>query len=95
MVDTLDTAVGARVVGAGDNLIDAQAVVEGEEKLGAKLEPVVGKWSYGASPKRDISVNNDVGRVGVGELSLCSGVHVGAAAESVCKKEHVGVASRC
>ena len=38
VVDALDTAVGARVVGAGGNLIYAEAVVEGEGKLGAKPE---------------------------------------------------------
>ena len=43
MVDTLDTAVGARVVGAGGNLINAEAVVEDEGKFGAELESVVGK----------------------------------------------------
>ena len=30
VVDTVDTAVGARVVRTGDNLIDAEAVEEGE-----------------------------------------------------------------
>ena len=43
VVDTLDTVVGARVVGAGGDLIDAEAVVEGEGTLGANLESVVGK----------------------------------------------------
>ena len=40
VVDTLDTAVGARVVETGGNLIDAEAVVEGEGKFGAKPESV-------------------------------------------------------
>ena len=39
-VDAPDTAVVARVVGAGGNLIDAEAVVEGEGKFGAKPESV-------------------------------------------------------
>ena len=43
VVDTFDTAVGARVVGAGGNLVGAEAVVEGEGKFGAKPESVVGK----------------------------------------------------
>ena len=30
VVDKLDTTVGARVVGTGDNLVDAEAIVEGE-----------------------------------------------------------------
>ena len=47
-----------------------------------------------ASPERDISIDKDVVRAGGGEMSLCSGVHVGAAAEAVRKKEDVGVALR-
>ena len=43
VVDTLDTAVGARVVGTGGNLFDVAAVVEGEEKFGENLESVVAK----------------------------------------------------
>ena len=43
VVDTLDAAVGVRVVGTGGNLIDAEAVVKGEGKVGAKLKSVVGK----------------------------------------------------
>ena len=43
VVDALDTAVGARVVGAGGNLIDAEAVVEGEGRFGAKPSPFVGE----------------------------------------------------
>ena len=43
VVDTLDAAVGARVVEAGGNLIDAKADVEGEGKFGTNLKFVVGK----------------------------------------------------
>ena len=94
VVDTLDTAVGTRVVGAGGNLIETEAVVECKGNFGAKLESVYGKQSYRACPERDISVNKDVGRAKGGELGPCSGVHVGVAAEVVRKKEDVGVASR-
>ena len=82
--DALDTAVRKRVVGAGGNFIDAEAVVDGEGKFGVKLESVLGKESDGASPERNVSVDKDVCRAGGGELSLCRGVHVGAAAETVC-----------
>ena len=51
--DALDTAVGARVVGACGNLVDAEVVVEGEGKFGAKLESVVGKKSDGVSIPRE------------------------------------------
>ena len=94
VIGTLDAAVGARLVGAGGNLINAEAVVEGEGKFGEKLESVVGKKSDESSPERDISIDKDVGRVRRGEWSLCSDVHVGAAAEMVRKKEAVGVAPR-
>ena len=40
LLDALDTTVGARVVGAGGNIINAEAVVEGEGKFGAKPESV-------------------------------------------------------
>ena len=43
MVDTLSTTVDARVVGAGGNIVDAEAVVEGEGKFGAEPASVVGK----------------------------------------------------
>ena len=47
-----------------------------------------------ASAERNVSVDKGVGRAGGGELSLCGGVHVGAAAEAAHNKEDVGVASR-
>ena len=80
MVDTLDIHVGARVVRAGDNRIGAEAVVEGKGRFGDSPESFVGNTSDGASPKSHISIDKeDVSRAGGGELSLCSGVQVGAA----------------
>ena len=93
-VDALDSAVGARVVGAGDHLIGAEAIVESEEQVWSKAESVIGKNSDRASPEKGASVNKDIGRAGGGELSLCSGVHVGATAETICKKEDEGIAPR-
>ena len=46
-----------------------------------------------AFPERDILVDKDVVHAGGGKISLCSGVHVDAAAEANRKKEDVGVAS--
>ena len=40
VVGTLNTAVGERVVGTGGNLIDAEAVVEGEGKFGENWSPL-------------------------------------------------------
>ena len=45
------------------NLIDAEAVVEGEGKFGAKPESVVGKKSDGASPEKDVSVDKRMSAV--------------------------------
>ena len=94
VVDALTTAIGVRVVGVGGHFIDAEAVVEGEGTFGEKLESFVGNDSDGASPEMGVSVNKDVGRAGGDELSLCSSVHVGAAAETVVEKEDVRVAPR-
>ena len=46
------------------------------------------------SLERDVSVDKNVSLAGGGELSLCSIVHIGAAAETVGKKEDVGVDPR-
>ena len=43
VVGTLDTTVDARVAGADGNLVDAEAVVEGEGEFGANQESAVGK----------------------------------------------------
>ena len=94
MVDAFNTAVGARVVGACGDFVDTEAVVEREREFGTNLKRLVGKESDGKSPERDVSVDEDVGRAGSGELGLCSGVHVGTAAETVGEQEGVGVAPR-
>ena len=97
VVGTLNTAVGALVVETGGNLIDDEAVVEGEGELRAKLESVVGCRANG-HPQRGIywstRVDKAVGRAGGGGVSLCSCVHVGAAVEVARKKENVGIVWR-
>ena len=45
-VDALGTAVGARVAGAGGNLIYAEAVLEGERRFIANIESVCGRIGY-------------------------------------------------
>ena len=59
MVDALATAVGARMVGAGGNLIDAEAVVEGEGNFGATPESVCRRVGL-----RDIPREGCIGRQG-------------------------------
>ena len=45
VVDALDAAVGAGVVGAGVDLVDPKAVVNGAGKLGSEVESVVRELS--------------------------------------------------
>lgn len=87
MVDALDAAAGAGMVGAGGNVVDAEALVGGARMFGAELEPIVGKESKGSSPERDVAVDEDVGRAGSGQPNLSIGVHVGSAAETAGEKE--------
>ena len=43
VVDTLDTVVGARMVGSGGNLTDTEVIAVGEGSFGANLEAVFAK----------------------------------------------------
>ena len=42
-------------------IVNAEALVEGAGNLRAKLTSNVGKEGYGASPERDVAVDEDVG----------------------------------
>ena len=75
--------------------IDAGAFVKGAREFGAEPKTFIGKKGNRVSPERDAAVDEDVGRNGYGELSLSSGVHVGAGAEAVGGKKDVGVAPGC
>ena len=68
MVDALDAAVGAEVVGADVDRLDTKAVVDDVRKLGGKLLSVVGEERNRAPPERDVLVQEDVGGVGGREL---------------------------
>ena len=94
MVNALDDAVGAGVVGARGDFVDTEALIEGARELGAELKAVVGKESNGASPERDVVIDQDIGCAGCGEVGLSSGVHVVAAAEAVGVQENIGGAPR-
>ena len=94
MADAFDAAVGAGVVRTRGDFVDAEALIEGAREFGAELKAVVGKESNGASPQRDVAIDEDVGRAGCGEHGLSGGAHVGAAAEAVGEKECIGVAPR-
>ena len=94
MVNAFDSAVGAGVVRARGDFVDAEALIESAGEFGAELWTVVGKKGNGASPERDVSVDEDIGYAGCGELGLSRGVHVGAAAETVGEKENISFAPR-
>ena len=95
VVDAFDAAAGAGVVGACGEIVDAEALIEGARESRADLNTVIGKESNGASPKGDVAIDEDIDRTGCGELSLGSGVHISAVADTVGEKEDVGVAPRC
>ena len=73
MVNLLDAAVGAGVVGVRGGFVGAEAHVEGARDFGAQLKTAFGKESSRASPERDAAIDEDAGRVRCGELSLSSG----------------------
>ena len=54
MIDTLDTAVGAGMVGACGNFVDAEVLVEGAGEFGAELKSVLGKTGNRGSLERDV-----------------------------------------
>ena len=57
MIDTLDTAVGAGMVGACGNFVDAEVLVEGAGEFGAELKSVLGKTGNRGSLERDVPVS--------------------------------------
>ena len=61
MIDVLDAVVNAGVIGAGGDLVNVEALVEGVGKLRAKLKSIVGKERNGSSSERDVAVDEDVG----------------------------------
>ena len=95
VVDALDTAVGAGMVGARGDSVGAEALVEGVGEFEAELKAVCEKKGNRASPERDVAVDEDVGHAGCGELSLSSGGHIGAAAEAGGEHKDVGVGTGC
>ena len=70
MVDPLDAAVGAGVIGTGVDLADANAVVDDGRQLGGKLLTIIGEERHRAPPERDALVEQDVGGSGGREV-LC------------------------
>ena len=61
MIEALDAAVGAGVVVAGGSLVNAEALIEGTGKFRSNLKSIVGMEGNGASPERDVAVDEDVG----------------------------------
>ena len=95
-MNAFDTAVGAGEVGAGSDLVDAQAFVDGAGIFQADHRPLPGRSMTGHPPERyDILVHMNVHAAGSGELGRGHSVHVEAVAETVGKEEDVSVAPRC
>ena len=61
MIEAIDAAVSAGLVGADGDFVDAEALVEGAGKFRAKLKSIVGKEVNWASPEQDVAVDEDVG----------------------------------
>ena len=55
MIDALDIAVGAAMVGACGIFADDEVLAEGAGEFTAELKAVVGKEGNRASPERDVA----------------------------------------
>ena len=91
MVDPLDAAVGAGVVGAGVDLADANAVVDDGRQLRGELLTIVGEERHRAPPERDVLVEQDAGSSGGREVFCRGSERVGPAAETVGKETDMHV----
>ena len=72
-----------------EDFVEAEALIEGAREFGAEMKTVAEKESNGASPERDVAIDQYIGRAECGELGLSSGVYVGAGAELVGEKENI------
>ena len=61
MIEALDATAGPRLVCAGRDLVHAEALIEGAGKYREELNSIVGKECNGASPERNIAVDENVG----------------------------------
>ena len=93
MVDSLDAAVTAGVVGARGDFADAQKFVDCGRELGAEVRAIVREQCKGTTPDGDEAVDENVGRSFDSKFRFGDGEHVSTAAEAVCEEEDVGVSS--
>ena len=91
VVDTFGAAVFFGMIGAGVELFDAEAPVDGVGKLGAEVLAVVGEQEHRASPERDVHVDDDVGGAFGGVLGRGDNEHVCSPAQAVGEEEDVAV----
>ena len=61
IIKALDATVSAGLIGAGGDLVNAEALVKSAGKVRSKLKSVVGNEGDEASPERDVAVDEDVG----------------------------------
>ena len=95
MVDPLDAAVGAGVIGARVDLADANAVVDDGRKLGGELLTIVGEERHWSLQERDVLVEQNVGSSGGREILCRDNDHAGPAVEMVSNLKDVDVPARC
>ena len=96
MINSLDAAVGAGVIGARGDFADAQKFVDRGRELGADVKAIAREQCRGTVPDGDEAVDENVGRFFGSELRFGDGEHVSTAAEAVCEEEDVGISSsRC
>ena len=93
MVNSLDAAVAAGVIGACGDFADAQTFVDRGRELGAEVRAIVREQCRGTAPGGDEAVDENVGRSFGSEFRFGDGEHVSTAAEAVCEEEDVGVSS--
>ena len=73
------------MIGAGVDLVDANAVVDDGRQLGDEVLTIVGEERHRAPPERDVLVEQDVGSSVDREVLCRDRKHVGPVAETVGK----------
>ena len=89
VVDSLDAAIAAGMVGACGDFADAQKFVDRCRELGAEVRAIVKEQCRGTAPDGDEAVDENVGRSFGSEFRFGDGEHVGTAAEAVREEEDV------
>lgn len=73
--------------------MDAKEIVDGAGELRAELKAIIRNKSSGASPQKNVKVDEDIGGAFGDEFGHDDDEYVGAAAEAVREEEDVGFAA--